>query len=132
MRPGESPQEVPLPDEPTSELDPSKSFRQQMGRVLVEQPVGNRLFVDAILEDLPAAPSFYDGWKAQQVIDAAIESHRSGTRVSVRYRQEVAAAGGYDAWLERRDADLNRWLHRLDFARTHLKAMLPFSPGGDE
>jgi hypothetical protein len=49
-----------------------------------------------------------------------------------RYKEEIAAAGGYDAWLERRDSDLSRWLHRLDFARTHLNAMLAFSTGGDE
>jgi predicted dehydrogenase len=36
------------------------------------------LFIDAILEDRPAAPSFYDGLKAQEVIDAAIESHERG------------------------------------------------------
>lgn len=43
-----------------------------------------------------------------------------------RYKEEIIAAGGYDAWLERRDADPNRWLHRLDLAQTHLKAMIPF------
>ena len=45
-----------------------------------------------------------------------------------RYKEEIVAAGGYDAWLERRDADPDRWLHRLDFAQTHLKAMIPFVP----
>ena len=47
------------------------------------QPVGDRLFIDAILEDRPVAPSFYDGLKAQEVIDAAIRSHEEGVRVSV-------------------------------------------------
>ena len=46
-----------------------------------------------------------------------------------RYKEEIIAAGGYEVWLERRDADPNRWLHRLDFVRTHLKAMMPFTPG---
>jgi hypothetical protein len=49
-----------------------------------------------------------------------------------RYREEIMAVGGYDAWLARRDADPKRWLHRLDFARTHLKAMIPFVPEGEE
>ena len=48
-----------------------------------------------------------------------------------RYKEEIMAVGGYNAWLERRDADPNRWLHRLDFAQTHLKAMMPFAPGGE-
>jgi predicted dehydrogenase len=42
-----------------------------------------QLFVDAILEDKPVTPSFYEGWKAQQVIDAAITSHDSKQWVSV-------------------------------------------------
>jgi predicted dehydrogenase len=33
------------------------------------------LFVDSVLEDKPITPSFYDGLKAQQVIDAAKESN---------------------------------------------------------
>jgi predicted dehydrogenase len=47
------------------------------------QSAGDRLFIDAILEDKPFAPSFYDGWKVQQVIDAAIQSHRDGRWVTV-------------------------------------------------
>jgi predicted dehydrogenase len=83
MRPGEPPQEVPLPEELQNELDPNKPFRQQMGRVLAEQPVGARLFVDAILGSADARPSFIDGYKTMQVIDAAIESAESGRRVSI-------------------------------------------------
>jgi predicted dehydrogenase len=44
---------------------------------------GDRAFIDAILDDKPFMPNFYDGWKAQQVIDAALESARTGCRVSV-------------------------------------------------
>jgi predicted dehydrogenase len=58
-------------------------FRQQMRRVLVEQPVGDRLFIDAILGTADARPSFIDGYKTMQVIDAAIESAESGHRVSI-------------------------------------------------
>jgi len=46
--------------------------------ILTNQPVGIRHFVDCIVDDRPVSPSFYDGWKTQQVIDAAIESHGSG------------------------------------------------------
>jgi predicted dehydrogenase len=47
------------------------------------ESVGGRLFIDAILEDRPAFPSFYDGLRVQKVIDAAIESHRKGCWVSL-------------------------------------------------
>jgi hypothetical protein len=40
---------------------------------------------------------------------------------------EIAAAGGYRAWLQQRDSDLERWARRLDIARTHMRAMMPFS-----
>jgi predicted dehydrogenase len=50
---------------------------------LLQQPIGDRLFIDAIVEGRPASPSFYDGLKAQEVMDAAAESHRSGSWVSL-------------------------------------------------
>jgi len=59
-------------------LAPADSFQ-----VFASQSVGDRAFIDAIVDDLPLSPSFYDGWKAQQVIDAAIESHRKGCWVAV-------------------------------------------------
>ena len=47
------------------------------------QFTGVYLFVDSILEDKPIIPSFYDGLKAQEVIDAAKESDRLGYWVSL-------------------------------------------------
>jgi hypothetical protein len=41
------------------------------------------VFVDGILENRPVAPSFYDGWKAQQIIDAAIISSERGCWVDI-------------------------------------------------
>ena len=58
--------------------------RSDPWNVFEQQSVGDRLFIDAILEDRPASPNFYDGWKAQQVIDAALESHDRGTWVAVK------------------------------------------------
>jgi predicted dehydrogenase len=83
MRPGEPPQEVPLPDELKSELDPNLPFRRRMQQVLLEQPVGVRLFIDAILGAADARPTFWDGYRTMQVIDAAVESAESGRRVSI-------------------------------------------------
>jgi predicted dehydrogenase len=48
-----------------------------------KQSVGNRLFINAILEDRPLDSTFYDGWKVQQVIDAAIASHEQGRWIAV-------------------------------------------------
>lgn len=39
---------------------------------------------------------------------------------------EGIMATGYDEWLKQRDSDLNRWAHRLDIARVHVEAMIPF------
>jgi predicted dehydrogenase len=57
--------------------------RSDLFGIFTSQSVGSRLFVDAILEDRPVTPSFYDGYKAQQVVDAALESHRLGRSVSI-------------------------------------------------
>jgi predicted dehydrogenase len=48
-----------------------------------KQAAGPRLFIDAILEDRSISPNFYDGFKVQEVIDAALESHRNGCWVSL-------------------------------------------------
>jgi predicted dehydrogenase len=44
---------------------------------------GPRAFVDAVAAGKPAGPTFYDGLKVQEAIDAALESHRSGRRVTL-------------------------------------------------
>lgn len=44
---------------------------------------GPRAWVEAIREGRPASPDFEDGWRAQRVIDAALESARSGCRTAV-------------------------------------------------
>jgi len=43
-----------------------------------DQSIGPRLFIDAIMENRAVSHSFYEGLKAQEVIDAAFESHRRG------------------------------------------------------
>lgn len=47
------------------------------------QSVGMRYFIDAILEDKPVYPDFYEGYKVQQVISAALESQEKSSWVSV-------------------------------------------------
>jgi predicted dehydrogenase len=67
-----------VPDELSKDLDPREIYDPY-----IKQPAGPRLFIDCILEDRPVAPDFYDGFKVQEVIDAAIESHKTGCWVSV-------------------------------------------------
>jgi predicted dehydrogenase len=73
---------VPLPKEflklPASPRDPNQgdpllTFRYDQ---MVE-------FIDAITHQRPCVPSFYDGARAQAVMDAAIESDRTGQWVEV-------------------------------------------------
>lgn len=51
--------------------------------IFTQLAVGSRLFIDAILEDRPVTPDFHDGYQAQRVIDAALEAHRTGRRVTL-------------------------------------------------
>src|SRR5262245_34178693 len=41
-----------------------------------------------------------------------------------RYTSEAMAAGGYELWLQRLDADPRRWTYRLDLAPLQVAAMI--------
>jgi len=47
------------------------------------QPVGDRLFIDGIMKGKPVQPTFFDGWKAQQIIDATFASHEQGRWITI-------------------------------------------------
>jgi predicted dehydrogenase len=53
-----------------------ESYDNRLLRAWTTRSVADRLFVDAILDDLPLTPSFDDGVKVQEVIDAAFESYQ--------------------------------------------------------
>jgi predicted dehydrogenase len=57
--------------------------RMDLYGTLCQMPFGAHAFIDAIVEDHPVTPSFYDGYKAQQVIAAALEAHKTGKWVSI-------------------------------------------------
>ena len=67
-----------VPDELWGEVNRSNPFG-----VFTSQSAGVRSFIDAVLEDRPASPSFYDGLKVQEVIEAAKESQAGGCRVTL-------------------------------------------------
>jgi predicted dehydrogenase len=72
---------LPVPEELWGDVDPTDP--SALFEIFLRQSIGDRLFIDGIVDDRPVTPSFYDGLKAQEVIDAAIESHRSGNWVAL-------------------------------------------------
>ncbi len=69
---------VEVPAEYWGEANRSDPFS-----VFATQSAGCRAFVDAIIENRPATPNFYDGYKVQQVVEAALESHHTGRAVNI-------------------------------------------------
>lgn len=80
---GEPWQILPVPEAYWGEVDRSDFAKDLVPGVFQKQAAGARLFVDAILEDKPLSPSFYDGFKVQQVIDAALQSAKTGRVVTI-------------------------------------------------
>lgn len=76
-------QELATPDEYLLGLDPAQPVGPQMGALFSQPGMGSRSFVDAILTGETVAPSFYEGWQTQRVIDAALVSHDGGNWVEV-------------------------------------------------
>jgi len=72
------PEELPIPRHLWGDADRRDPFV-----VFREQSVGDRLFVDAIVDDRPASPSFFDGLQTQRVVDAALEASRQGRWVEL-------------------------------------------------
>lgn len=71
-------QSLSIPDDIWGDANRNDSWS-----VLFTNSTGARFFIDAIIENQPISPNFYDGWKAQQVIDAAFESDRTGRWVAI-------------------------------------------------
>jgi predicted dehydrogenase len=78
------PRPIPLPASLLEGIDRARPFDEQLSALFTSHPVSGRLFIDSILEERPVSPTFYDGWKVQQVVDAALDSHQRGCRVEVK------------------------------------------------
>jgi predicted dehydrogenase len=76
-------QELAVPDELWGDVNRDQPPVGSIYEVCLKQPIGDRLFIDAVLDDLPVSPTFYDGLKAQEIMDAAIISDREGRKVTV-------------------------------------------------
>jgi predicted dehydrogenase len=72
-------QAIALPESYLAGTDPADPWS-----IFMAQPVGARQFIDAILAGQPVSPNFWDGYKNQLVIDAAIESHKKKAVVTIR------------------------------------------------
>lgn len=57
-------------------------------------PISTRLFVDAILNDQSIVPSFYEGVKVQEVIEASARSNQQGRRIEVGHLMQEATDDG--------------------------------------
>jgi predicted dehydrogenase len=57
--------------------------RSDPWEVFTKQSAGCRAFIDAILANQLVSPTFYDGYKAQQVIEGAMNSYRSAKWISI-------------------------------------------------
>jgi predicted dehydrogenase len=75
---------MPVPARYLEGGDPNGPVMDVLRQVFTTQPASARLFIESILEDRQAEPSFADGLRVQEVIDAAITSHREGRRVLLR------------------------------------------------
>lgn len=64
-------------------VDFTHGIVDQKRYIFSRHSVGVRGFIDAILGGRDAAPDFRDGWLAQVVMDAAIESDATGRRVAL-------------------------------------------------
>jgi predicted dehydrogenase len=72
-------QTLAIPDDYLQGTDPSNIIA-----VFQNHLVGPRLFVDAIQRDYQPEPSFAQGVKVQQVLDAALASHQTGQWVEIK------------------------------------------------
>lgn len=79
----EQSQILPVPDELWEGVDKSQAHTAKVMETFLKQPIADRQFIDAILDDQPVTPNFYDGVKAQKVIDAAIKSSEQGVLVTI-------------------------------------------------
>jgi predicted dehydrogenase len=75
--------ELPIPAEFIGMGENAPPWGANFFAPFTNQPVGDRLFIDGILNSRPVAPDFHDGFKVQQVIDATFASHSEGRWITI-------------------------------------------------
>ncbi|MCE7986920.1 MAG: gfo/Idh/MocA family oxidoreductase [Caldilinea sp. CFX5] len=76
-------QELAIPQPYLQGVDPAQPMGAQLDTLFTQPGMGSRSFVDAIVTGQTIAPSFYAGWQAQRVLDAALAAHARGGWVAV-------------------------------------------------
>jgi predicted dehydrogenase len=77
-------QELVIPEDYRLGIDLDQPLGPQMQTLFRHPSTGGHSFVSAILDGQTIAPSFYEGWQVQRVIDAAMASHERGQWVNVQ------------------------------------------------
>ena len=72
-----------IPESVLQGIDSSSTVREQFNQIFTQQSVGCRLFIDAILSNRPVSPSFYDGYKVQEIIHAAMQSNQQARWIDI-------------------------------------------------
>jgi len=73
-----------IPADILNEVNADDAVFSQAQQIFTKQNVGSRLFIESIANGRPVSPNFYDGLKAQKVIDAAIEADQRECWVTVK------------------------------------------------
>jgi predicted dehydrogenase len=84
VRGGDQPVEhLPVPERLWCGVPITATYIERFTRLLQTAPVADRLFIDSILSGSLPQPNLFDGWKTQQVVDAALAANASGQWVAV-------------------------------------------------
>jgi predicted dehydrogenase len=76
-------QTIEVPADAYGPLSQGTNAFEYFWKLSQEKTVGDRAFIDAIVNRCPLEPDFTDGWKAQLIVDAAIRSHQTGCWVEL-------------------------------------------------
>jgi len=72
-----------VPDSILQGISPKLPIPLQRQRIFTEKQVGTRLFIDSIINNKTVRPNFYDGYKVQQIIDAALRSNKQSSWIAI-------------------------------------------------
>lgn len=81
--PGQPARELPVPERLWCGTQPGGSYMDRYTRLLQTASIGDRLFINSILAGNLPQPNLYDGWKVQQVVDAALAANQDGKWVEI-------------------------------------------------
>jgi predicted dehydrogenase len=90
-------QPLPVEQRFSGPCDPGIRFADRFFPLYKTEQIGSRQFIDAILGKTRVWPTFYDGWRTSQVIDAALESHNIGRWVTVDGVKQLEGAFDFPA-----------------------------------